>query len=496
MLRNGTLTISLAKKTVEPWGQLCFEGSKDEIKQRRREALKDRNYRVQNQMEKVASRKVEEERLVLRKVMELEEKERRRIDEIKATEKKHAEDAMYDTFSRMQRYDKSNEKQLPTKDVQFKLESDSFVAPTKETEGNNSIRSSQEPPQDCCNEEEEDNLPESSEIPPPRKAVQTTFRHTPRLFKTPSRESTIKQEQEFIMKNRSNLKKNVLLNDVDIGDADPVWLNAKGDEFCGKGDFCSAINAYSEALAADETMVETLGKRAACYLHLREGSCCIKDCLATLEMSDAIESQFDAIAEKAQFLKKTHMRLALAYCLNEEYTNGMKHFATAHQLDENDKVATECINYLETLMEAMEWKAKADDSFAEGDLVKAKEFYTKSLLVDPELIKALMNRAACQLAMEDAAGSIDDCSLALDLISCGKPKQQSSCPIASVLFPKPSERRKWVVTLLCRRAAARRLAKDLDGALADLEEARTTVRCNDDIEAVEKSIACLKKEMA
>ena len=50
--------------------------------------------------------------------------------------------------------------------------------------------------------------------------------------------------------------------------------------------------------------------------------------------------------------------------------------------------------------------------------------------------------------------------------------------------------------LLCRRAAARRLAKDLDGALADLEEARTTVRCNDDIEAVEKSIACLKKEMA
>ena len=91
-----------------------------------------------------------------------------------------------------------------------------------------------------------------------------------------------------------------------------------------------------------------------------------------------------------------------------------------------------------------------------------------------------------------------DCSLALfifDLTSQGKPKQQSSCPIASVLIPKPSVQRKWVVTLLCRRAAARRLAKDLDGALADLEEARTVCR-NDDIGAVEKSIACLKKEMA
>ena len=49
--------------------------------------------------------------------------------------------------------------------------------------------------------------------PPPRQVVQGTFTHTPRLFKTPSRESTIKQEQQFIMKNRSNLSKNVLLND-------------------------------------------------------------------------------------------------------------------------------------------------------------------------------------------------------------------------------------------------------------------------------------------
>ena len=46
---------------------------------------------------------------------------RDKIDDIKETEEKHAEDAMYDTFYRMQRYDKSNEKQLPTKDVQFNL---------------------------------------------------------------------------------------------------------------------------------------------------------------------------------------------------------------------------------------------------------------------------------------------------------------------------------------------------------------------------------------
>ena len=56
----------------------------------------------------------------------------------------------------------------------------------------------------------------------------------------------------------------------------------------------------------------------------------------------------------------------------------------------------------------------------------------------------------------------------------------------------------WIVALLCRRAAAKQqLSKDCQGALADLEEAKQTIRLNDgiDVEAVEKSIACLKKEI-
>ena len=123
-------------------------------------------------------------------------------------------------------------------------------------------------------------------------------------------------------------------------------------------------------------------------------------------------------------------------------------------------------------------------------LINAKEFYTKALSVDPEFIKALTNRAACQLAMEDAAGSIDDCSHALDLMSQGKPKQQALVRLPPSSSQSPVYEESGVVTLLylCRRAAARRLAKDLDGALADLEESRTTVRCNDDIEAERRAL--------
>ena len=69
--------------------------------------------------------------------------------------------------------------------------------------------------------------------------------------------------------------------------------------------------------------------------------------------------------------------------------------------------------------------------------------------------------------------------------------------IAAILSPKPSVQRNWNVALLCRRASVKHLNKDFRGALADLEEARITIRRHDDIdlEAVEKSIACLKKEM-
>ena len=63
-----------------------------------------------------------------------------------------------------------------------------------------------------------------------------------------------------------------MLNDVDIGDIDPVWLGSKGDKFYRKGNFCFAINAYSEALKDDVTIVHTLVNQAVCYLHIREGA--------------------------------------------------------------------------------------------------------------------------------------------------------------------------------------------------------------------------------
>ena len=444
--------------------------------------MKQRDEKVKRQMEMAASKKVEEERMVFQQHMALEERERQRLDDIKAAAKKQATDAVHDTFTRLQ----SSETEHSCEKKSTKLDQSKLVKNNKPTldSANTSNKAAQEP-QDC-NDDYNDGLP------PPRKVVHKTFRHTPRLFKTPSRESTVKQEQEFIMKNRSNLKKNVLLNGIDIGEVDPVWLNAKGDEAFSKGDYCSAINAYSEALEADDTMVPAMGSRAACYLHLREGGCCIKDCLDTLKLSQANKMHFDSPQELVEVRRKAQVHLALAYCLTDEYAKAMEVF---EQVDGHDEVVVECIAYLKVLIEASKLKTQADGSFADGDLTSAKELYTRALSVDSTLLKALMNRSACNLALKRATECIDDCTAALEMISKGKPRQHDSCLISAILFPKPSLQRQWNTTLLCRRAAAKELTGRLHDDLGDLEEARDISRRSNeaDVEAaVEQSIESLK----
>ncbi len=254
-------------------------------------------------------------------------------------------------------------------------------------------------PQDCYAETLEVKDAPERDISSPRTVVQTTFWNTPRLFKTPSRVSTVKQEQYFMIKNRCNLKKNALLNDIGIGGADPVWLTAKGDEFCSKGDFCSAINAYMEALRKDNSLVQALVKRAACYLHLREGAFCVKDCLAALQMNEIIDDQFNTPREQAQFRKDTHIRSTLAHCLIEDLATG---------------ILIESICYFSAFMEATQFKVDADNNFAKGNFMKASELNSKALAVDPTHLKALINRAACHLGLKNPSDCIDDCNHALN----------------------------------------------------------------------------------
>ena len=235
VFKDGVLHISLAKKESKLWGQLCFIGSRDETAARRDKSLKLRDEQNLQRKELVAATKFDEERMMLREHMALEEKERQRMDDIKYQEKKIAEDEMFGTFATLR-------------------------------------------------EAKQDYLEVNKCLKQPiRASFHATFAHTPRLFKTPLRQSTKEQEEDFIRKNRAILHRNALLNQKDnISDNDPVWLKSKADEFYQRGDFASAINAYSETLTLDPYNIQVLMNRAASHLASRDFAACLNDCNAAL----------------------------------------------------------------------------------------------------------------------------------------------------------------------------------------------------------------------
>ena len=452
--KNGTLTVRLAKAEDDRslWRNLSWEGTKEEIEERRSAALMERHNQVAKRMGQVAANRADEERSLFRKHMELEEQERQRIDSIKEAEKRRAEEDLHRRFAINQ------EQQCPPP-------------------------SPDRPNDDKARRAANDAKSRHDRAPPVRPTSTIVFRNTPRLFKTPSRESTQLQERKFILKNRTNnLSTNALLNGSDICDADPAWLAKRGDEFCSSRDFGSAINAYSAALSMDNSLAHVLAGRAKCFLSLREGSSCIDDCLKALSCGSIDGS-----------LQKTiEVRLALAYCLNEEYEEARRYFRR-HSV--SDAEVGECLAYLDKLIKVSGHKAKGDACFQEGDFGEASGYYDEALELDPFHVKTLMNRASCRLAASRASQCIDDCTQAIGLLSASSDSVETSL-LEKVLLPPTMIRRRWSAMLLVRRAKAKEATGIIDGALEDLHDARDLANMlNDqsiDVNSIDKSIGELK----
>jgi tetratricopeptide (TPR) repeat protein len=250
-------------------------------------------------------------------------------------------------------------------------------------------------------------------------------------------------------------------------DVDAVWLKAKGGELKARGDYSGAINAYTDAIKADKSLVDVVASRAECFLQTRRVADCIGDCLKVLDMKNELETQLPDVNERVKFVKETRIRLGMAYCVNKEYDKAKAQFEEARELDPTDKNIEQFIGHVVGLVEASGLKENADKLFGCGDFSEAIDAYTKAIEVEPLFLPALMNRAGCYLAKQDLANSIEDSSRALELLSRGRQRNI----LASLLLPDSRTKRKWTVTALCRRAAAKRLDDNPKAALEDLLKA-------------------------
>lgn len=339
-VKDGTLNITLFKKTPGFWGQ-CESDDQDleTIRTKKAAAIEGRKDLDSKLAEQMKDRKIEEERHSVRQQMALDDAERTRLENTKQQEKEAAEKEVYEVLSQLQRNEQARAESKPSKSVKFAGESAPSALPSTEK------TIFEEDDYDMIDDlDEEENAPapkpskaslsaeaakvapkavESSGdpdeiggedmdedihyIPPPRSqpkvssgGVEDAANHkvrinfTPRVFPTPMRESKAAEEEDWIAKNRRHLKNHGVLGKHvnnralqsnargDISEEDPTWLKAKGDDFYRTGDIRSALNAYSAALDIDETYVAAFSNRAACYLQLQMYDQCKLDCDAAI----------------------------------------------------------------------------------------------------------------------------------------------------------------------------------------------------------------------
>lgn len=281
-VKDGVLTITLMKKIPEHWGTLEIsleeyerDQKKEHLLKKKQEALEQRTALEQKLAAEVTDRKITEERHAVKQQMALDEEFRNRLDQLKADEKKAAEEEVYRTFAALQQNnqnfagpsttttddspptktastkqhstlikDKEVSKRLIHEDVLLEsydmiddLEEDEALSPQKHQKSppsntsadeKQSHRDVSEPNEDDLEEEEEEEkerevieteADDIKYIPPPRHQTLDTnaesskvkINFTPRLFPTPMRESKAAEEEDWIAKNRRHLKRHGVL---------------------------------------------------------------------------------------------------------------------------------------------------------------------------------------------------------------------------------------------------------------------------------------------
>ncbi|KAJ8971328.1 hypothetical protein NQ317_012295 [Molorchus minor] len=122
-------------------------------------------------------------------------------------------------------------------------------------------------------------------VPLPRavKILQIDF--TPREFPTPSRESKLQEETEWLKKQAEARRCcSFVSEDIRPEEKNPQFLKAKGDEFFKNKDYLGAISAYSFGIKISEKFVDLYIARSAVHLTLGNFHKAVKDCTTALEL--------------------------------------------------------------------------------------------------------------------------------------------------------------------------------------------------------------------
>ncbi|XP_066149155.1 dynein axonemal assembly factor 4-like [Euwallacea fornicatus] len=261
----------LQKECEEMWDSLEVQGLTKEEKMKLKIRLIDEEHqRVQNKFQEKLNLKAELKRVAVNEQIKLDTRVRGKIEEIK---KRAEKDALGDLNAWKE-------------EVELKPNSDKIVEiaeDNNEQYGVAIMRSAQQtnkPKLRLYRESKKlDPIPKSRNI----QSLQILF--TPREFPTPSRESRLEEENEFLIK-QAEARKSTGFYDKDLRpeEKNPQYLLAKAKEFKKHQNYLGAISALSFAIKLSPQFVDLYFERSEVHILVGNFSRAVDDCSKALSL--------------------------------------------------------------------------------------------------------------------------------------------------------------------------------------------------------------------
>ncbi|CAH1170066.1 unnamed protein product [Phaedon cochleariae] len=272
------IIFELKKQEQTQWELLEPNVSKAEKLELKKQFLEESYKEIQKDAEERVNKKAELKRVAVRKQIETDTETRKTIETIKKEEEAKALGDLEDWEKKIAK------KQLPH---QRRIVKKPTLAP-----------------------------PPKKAVPPvPIRAPRTLeIEFTPREFTTPSRESRLEEENEFLAKQaEARRTAGFVSEDIRPEERNPQFIKAKGDEFLKNKNYLGAISAYSYGIKLSKEFVDFYISRAEAHLAIGNNHKVLQDCSTALELlkpecSSNLQERAICIGRRGQALCKLGMK--------------------------------------------------------------------------------------------------------------------------------------------------------------------------------------------
>ncbi|GJQ84271.1 hypothetical protein Trydic_g2935 [Trypoxylus dichotomus] len=275
-LTASEIVFELFKEAPGEWVKLELDIPKSEKNELKKRLIEEEHARFQKECENKSTRKDQLKKTSVREQISLDTRQRETIENIKKTEK---ERALGDIDTWKKDLVQSNPKIIELNSSESE-ESDPEKDSTPKSQ-NFRPRTSRILPKVKYNLKKCD----LKDIPLPRQTVTVTVEFTERELPTPSRESRLEEEQEWLRK-QSEVRRaaGFVSEDLRPEEKDPVYLLAKGNEFLKTKNYLGAISAFSFAIKLSEKYPDLYRKRSEAHFIIGNMQRTIEDCSRALEL--------------------------------------------------------------------------------------------------------------------------------------------------------------------------------------------------------------------